>query len=69
MNRSRPQEAIITAVAAAAARSAELANEPDAVLVQGGFERRTGDHLVDLKEEPMPEMPGAEAAITRRTDG
>ena len=51
-----------TAVAAAAARSAELANEPDAVLVQGGFERRTN-------EEPMPEMPGAEAVITRRIDG
>ena len=56
-----PQEAIITAVAAAAVRSAQLANEPDAVLVQGGFERRTGVHLVDLNEQLMPEMPGAEA--------
>ena len=52
MNRSRPQEAIITAVAAAAARNAELANEPDAV---------PGRHLVDLDEEPMSETAGAEA--------
>ena len=51
-----------TAVAAAAARSENLANEPDAVLVQGGFERRRGDHLVHLEEDPVSKMPGAEAA-------